>query len=283
MNDGDPFRLDGKVAMVTGAGRGIGAAIALAMADAGANVGLVARTESDLSEVADEIRSRGRRAVVMVEDLSKTSDVRPVVDRIASELGALDVLVNNAGGAQPAPFVETSGSQLDDAFHFNVTATFELVKAAVPHLLESEGSSVVNVSSNMGHLTQRGLLVYGTVKAALSHLTRLLAADLAPRIRVNAVAPSVVETTSVRAALTDEMRERIVAATPLRRLARPQDVAWTAVWLTSRASSYVTGQVIDLDGGAHVPTFPRDVPDVDHASEPSTSTPAGAREGAPRR
>jgi 7-alpha-hydroxysteroid dehydrogenase len=262
MNDGDPFRLEGKVAVVTGAGRGIGAAIALAMADAGADVGLVARTESELEEVADGIRSRGRRAIVIVEDLSTTSDVRAVVDRMVSELGSLDVLVNNAGGAQPAPFVETSGAQLDEAFHFNVTATFELVKAAVPHLLQGEGSSVVNVSSNMGHLSQRGLLVYGTVKAALSHLTRLLAADLAPRIRVNAVAPSVVETAGVRAALTDDIYQRIVEATPLGRLAQPQDVAWAVVWLASRASSYVTGQVMDLDGGAQAPTFPRNISDV---------------------
>jgi 7-alpha-hydroxysteroid dehydrogenase len=206
----------------------------------------------------------------MVEDLSTTSDAGAVVDRMVSELGSLDVLVNNAGGAQPAPFVETSGSQLDDAFHFNVTTTFELVKAAVPHLLEGDGSSVVNVSSNMGHLSQRGLLVYGTVKAAVSHLTRLLATDLAPRIRVNAVAPSVVETASVRAALTDELRQRIVTATPLGRLARPQDVAWAVVWLASRASSYVTGQVVDLDGGAQAPTFPRDVPDLELAPESDT-------------
>jgi 7-alpha-hydroxysteroid dehydrogenase len=265
MDGSDPFRLEGKAVMVTGASRGIGAAISLAMADAGADVGLVARNQPELEQLASRIRSRGRRASVMVDDLRVTRDVGSLVDQMVSELGSLDVLVNNAGGAAPAPFLQTTASQLDDAFHFNVTTAFELVKAAVPHLLERDGASVVNVSSNMGHLVQRGLLVYGTVKAALSHLTRLLAADLAPRIRVNAVAPSVVETVSVRDALDEETRQRIIAATPLRRLAQPDDVALTVVWLASRASSYLTGQVIDLDGGAQAPTMPTDIADVDGA------------------
>ena len=199
---------------------------------------------------------------ILVEDLVALDDMRPVVDTLVTELGTLDVLVNNAGGAAPAPFTQTTGTQLDEALHFNVTMAFELVKAALPHLLRSDGASVVNVSSNMGHLVQRGLLVYGVAKAALSHMTRLLAADLAPRIRVNAVAPAVVDTTGVRSALTGELRERIVAATPLGRLAAPEDVARAIAWLGSSASSYVTGQVIDLDGGAHAPTFPRDIPDV---------------------
>jgi 7-alpha-hydroxysteroid dehydrogenase len=266
MSASDPFRLDGKAVMVTGASRGIGAAISLALADAGADVALVARNQLELEQLASRIRSRGRRASVMVDDLRVTRDVGSLVDQMASELGSIDVLVNNAGGAAPAPFLQTTASQLDDAFHFNVTTAFELVKAAVPHLVERDGAGVVNVSSNMGHLVQRGLLVYGTVKAALSHLTRLLAADLAPRIRVNAVAPSVVETASVRDELDDETRRRIIAATPLRRLAQPDDVALTVVWLASRASSYITGQVIDVDGGAHAPTMPTDIPDIDGAS-----------------
>jgi 7-alpha-hydroxysteroid dehydrogenase len=262
VNERDPFRLDARTAVVTGAGRGIGAAVALELANAGANVGLVARTESELVDVADQVRAHGRRAVVVVADLSAEPDPSSVLAHIEAEIGSLDILVNNAGGATPAAFVDTDPSDLDAAFHFNVTKPFALVQAAVPHLLASDAAAVVNVSSNMGHVAQRGLVVYGTVKAAVSHMTRLLAADLSPRIRVNAVAPSVVQTEGVRAALTDEMRDQIVRATPLRRLATPQDVAWTVVWLASRASSYITGEVIELDGGAHWPTFPHDVPDV---------------------
>ena len=155
----------------------------------------------------------------------------PWVNATVEELGSLDVLVNNAGGAA---------------------------------LLEHEGSSIVNVSSNMGHLVQRGLLVYGTVKPARSHLPLARGGSCAA-YRVNAVAPSVVDTAGVSSALTEEMRHSVVAATPLGRLARPQDVAWAVVWLASRASSYVTGQVNDLDGRAHVPTLLRDVPNVDRA------------------
>ncbi len=126
MNGSDPFRLEGKAVMVTGASRGIGAAISLAMADAGADVGLVARNQPELEELASRIRSRGRRASVMVDDLRVTRDVGSLIDQMVSELGSLDVLVNNAGGAAPAPFVQTTASQLDDAFHFNVTTAFEI-------------------------------------------------------------------------------------------------------------------------------------------------------------
>jgi 7-alpha-hydroxysteroid dehydrogenase len=262
MNSGDPFRLDGKVALVTGAGRGIGAAIAVALARAGADVALVARTGADLDGIAAEVRSHARRTVEVVTDLRTESDLHGVVDGVAHELGSLDLLVNNAGGATPGAFAEVSTAQLDDAFHFNVSVPVELVKAAVPHLLRGDGSTVVNVSSNLGHVAARGYLVYGTVKAALSHLTRLLAADLAPRIRVNAVAPSVVDTAGVASALTGEMRQQIANATPIGRLARPEEVASTVVWLASPASSYVMGEVIDLDGGAEAITFPRQIPDL---------------------
>ena len=172
------------------------------------------------------------------------------------------MLVHNAGGASPGAFVEASASQLDEAFHFNVSVPFELVKAAVPHLVQGDASTVINVSSNLGHLAARGYVVYGTVKAAVSHLTRLLAVDLAPRIRVNAVAPSVVDTAAVASTLTEEMRQHIVRATPIGRLARPDEVASTVVWLASPASSYVVGEVIDLDGGAQAVTFPLEIPDI---------------------
>lgn len=227
MSDGTSFRLDGKVAVVTGAGRGIGAAIAVAMADAGADVALVSRSAAELGEVADEIRARGRRAAVIVDDLSGDVNVRAMVDEVVRQLGTLDVLVNNAGGASPGAFVEASASQLDEAFHFNVSVPFELLRAAVPHLLQGDGSTVINVSSNLGHLAARGYVVYGTVKAAVSHLTRLLSVDLAPWIRVNAVAPSVVDTAAVaprsptKCASTSSRRPRLAASHAPTRSHRP--------------------------------------------------------------
>jgi 7-alpha-hydroxysteroid dehydrogenase len=144
----------------------------------------------------------------------------------------------------------------------NVTAAFELVKQATPQLLEGGHGSVVNISSTMDRMVGRGLLVYGTVKAALSHMTRLLAADLAPRVRVNAIAPGVVETDGLKAALTDEVHALVTAATPLHRLASVDDVAAAAVWLASPAAGFVTGKVIGVDGGAQAPTFPNQIPDL---------------------
>jgi 7-alpha-hydroxysteroid dehydrogenase len=262
----DRFRLEGRVALVTGGGRGIGAATATALAAAGADVALVARTRDQLTAVSDQVRSCGRRAHAIVADITADLDMSDVVESVVQELGALDVVVNNAGGANPGPFTNVTRTELEEAFRFNVSVPFELVKAAVPHLLRSDGAAVVNVSSNLGRLAARGFLVYGTAKAALSHLTRLLAADLAPGIRVNAVAPGVVATTGLREAVSVELQRRIMQATPLRRLADPMDVASAVVWLASPASSYLTGEVIELEGGADAPTFPMDIPDLERLS-----------------
>src|SRR6266540_1923771 len=233
------FRLDEQVAVVTGAGRGIGAAIAVAYAQAGADVVLVARTPEQLDAVADRIRAVGRTAVTVASDIRDLAQAPIIVERAVDELGRLDVVVNNAGGAEPRAFLDSTGAELEAAFHLNVTAAFELVKQATPRPL-----------------------VYGTVKAALSHMTRLLAADLAPRVRVNAIAPGVVETEGLQAALTDAVRAQVTAATPLHRLASVDDVAAAALWLASPAASFVTGKVIELDGGAEAPTFPNELPDL---------------------
>jgi 7-alpha-hydroxysteroid dehydrogenase len=246
----DEFRLDGYVAVVTGAGRGIGAGIAQAYARAGADLVLVARTAADLGTVAASVRALGRTALVIP------------VERTIAEHGRLDILVNNAGGAMPAAYLDTTAEALDEAFHFNVAAPFELTKRATPYLLEAGRGSVVNITSRMDRLTARGMVTYGTVKAAVTQLTRLLAVELAPGVRVNGIAPGVVETDGLTEVLTGELRARIVSATPLHRLATVADVASTARWLASPAASYVTGKVIEIDGGAEAPTFPHDTPDL---------------------
>jgi 7-alpha-hydroxysteroid dehydrogenase len=256
------FRLDQHVAIVTGAGRGIGSAIAMAYAQAGADVVLVARTRPQLDAVAEQIRATGRKALTVACDIRDLARTPIVVEQAVAELGRLDVVVNNAGGAGPRAFLDTTGAELEEAFHFNVTAAFELVKQATPYLLDSGHGSVVNISSGMDRMVARGLLVYGTVKAALSHMTRLLAADLAPRVRVNAIAPGVVETDGLKAALTDEIRAQVAAATPLHRLASVNDIAAAAVWLASPAAGFVTGEVISVDGGADAPTFRSELPDL---------------------
>jgi 7-alpha-hydroxysteroid dehydrogenase len=244
------------VSVVTGAGRGIGAAIARRFARAGSDVALVARGREQLEAVAHDIRELGRAVVVLPADLTDLSAAGPLIEEAVARLGRIDVLVNNAGGAAPTPFARTTAQDLDDAFHFNVAASFELIRLAVPHLARSDRASVINVSSRMDRLVARGLLTYGTVKAATSHMTRLLAVELAPRIRVNGIAPGVVATEGLEQALDDETRRHILDATPLHRLATVEDVANTAAWLASRESSYITGKIIELDGGAEWPVFP---------------------------
>jgi 7-alpha-hydroxysteroid dehydrogenase len=262
----DEFRLDGYVALVTGAGRGIGAGIARAYARAGADLVLVARTAADLGDVAAAVRASGRTASVIPADLTDVSQAVEVIERAIAERGRLDILVNNAGGAMPARYLDTTPEALDEAFHFNVAAPFELTKRATPYLLDSGRGSVVNITSRMDRLTARGMVTYGTVKAAFTQLTRLLAVELAPGVRVNGIAPGVVETDALTEVLTDELRARIVSATPLHRLATVADVAGTARWLASPAASYVTGKVIELDGGAEAPVFPDDTPDLQPAN-----------------
>jgi 7-alpha-hydroxysteroid dehydrogenase len=205
----DEFRLDGYVALVTGAGRGIGAGIARAYAEAGSDVALVARTRADLEEVAADARNAGRSALVRPTDVTDVSQAARIIERTVAEYGRLDILVNNAGGAMPGAYLDATAEALDEAFHFNVASPFELIRSATPFLLESGRASVINVTSRMDSQVARGLVIYGTVKAALAQMTRLLAQELAPRVRVNGIAPSVVATDGLRAVLDDELRRRM--------------------------------------------------------------------------
>ena len=259
----DRFRLIDRVAVVTGAGRGIGAAIALAYADVGADVVLAARTPEQLDAVAAQVRERGRKAVTFPCDLNDLSVITGLVQAATDEFGRIDIVVNNAGGSAPRAFLDTSDRMMEKAFHFNVTTAFELSKQAAPHLLASGSGSIVNISSAMGRMRDRGFVAYGTAKAALAHMTRLMAADLAPRVRVNAIAVGSVATSALETVLTDEdLRQRMVEATPLKRLGQVEDIAATALWLASPAGSFVTGKVVEVDGGIETPNLPLGLPDL---------------------
>ena len=245
----DRFRIDDKVALVTGAGRGIGRATALALAENGADVAVAARSEDQLEAVAEQIRKLGRRALVVPCDAAKTENLAAFAERAVDELGRIDILINNVGGSMPRRFLETSEQDFSGAFHFNVTTAFSLCKAAVPHMLE-RGGSIVNISSSIGHTTGKGFAAYGTAKAAMSHFTKLLAEDLAPKIRVNAIAVGATATSALETVLTnDSVREAMIAATPLKRLGEPEDMALGALYLASPASAYVTGSVLEIHGG----------------------------------
>lgn len=258
----EKFRLDGKVAVVTGAGRGIGAASALALAEAGADVLLSARTDEQLQGVAQQIADLGRRALVVAADLSDLDAVGALAERAVEGLGRLDIVVNNVGGTMPREFKKTSPRFLEEAFHFNVSTAHALTRAALPHLLR-EGGSVVNISSVMGRVPGRGFVAYGTAKAALAHWTRLTALDLAPRVRVNAIAVGSVATSALQIVVEDEgLRTQMEQATPLRRIGDPDEIAATVLFLASPAGGYVTGKIFEVDGGLEQPNLDLGLPDL---------------------
>jgi 7-alpha-hydroxysteroid dehydrogenase len=259
----DRFRLDGKVALVTGAGRGIGAGIALAFAEAGADVALGARTLPEVEAVAQRIRALGRRALAVPCDVMQRAQLEAFAEQAGKELGRIDLVVNNAGGAPWKPFLRTSEREFEEAYRFNVTSAFLLSRFAVPRMLEHGSGSILNVSSAMGRVTDRGFSAYGAAKAGLSHLTRLLANELAPKIRVNALAVGAVETSALAPFLKAEgMREKMESLTPLGRIGQVEDIAAAALWLCSDAGAWVTGKVVEVDGGQETSNFPMRLPDL---------------------
>ncbi len=253
----DRFRLDGRVAVVSGAGRGIGRGIALALADAGAAVVVTARTEREIAGVAREIEARGARALAVRCDANVDAELAAVVERAAAAFGRIDVLVNVAGGTPPTLAAYVTPEQLDAAFHFNVTTAFRLTQLALPRLLESDGASVINISSALSHYVESGFVAYGTAKAALSHMTRMLACEYAPRVRFNALAVGAIETEALAPFLEGAgLKDQMVQLTPMARLGTPDDVAAAALYLASPASSWVTGKVFEVDGGTVASSWP---------------------------
>ncbi len=260
----DRFRLDDKVAVITGGGRGLGAAIALAFAEAGADVLIASRTQSQLDAVAEQVRATGRRAHTVTADLAHPEATAQLAAEAVEAFGKLDIVVNNVGGTMPNTLLTTSTKDLKDAFTFNVVTAHALTIAAVPLMLEhSGGGNVINISSTMGRLAGRGFAAYGTAKAALSHYTRLAALDLCPRIRVNAIAPGSILTSALDVvASNDDLRKPMEQVTPMRRLGDPIDIAAAAVYLASPAGSFLTGKTLEVDGGLTFPNLDIPVPDL---------------------
>lgn len=272
----DRFALTDHVAIVTGAGRGIGAATAVALAEAGADVVISSRTEAQLQEVAARVEAVGRRAVVVPANLAHTDEVAGLAQRAFDELGRLDIVVNNVGGTIPNAFLDTDVAYLEEAFHFNVSTAHALTRAAVPLMLASVGEpderrqkSITSISSMMGRTADRGYLAYGTAKAALAHWSRLAATDLAPRIRVNGIYVGSVLTSALEfVAGVPKVRSEMEGKTPLGRLGEPEDIAAAVVYLSSRAGQFLTGKMLEVDGGIQVPNLDLNLPDLQPTESP---------------
>ena len=246
------FRLDGRTALVTGAGRGIGRSAAIALAHAGAEVWLMARTRSDLDSAVSELTAAGARAHAVVCDVTDAA----AVNRAVAALPALDVLVNNAGTNNPEPFVNVSEANLDRVLDLNIRAMFITAQAAVKKMLETperraRGGSVINITSQMGHVGAPTRTVYCLTKHAIEGFTKALAVELAPHnIRVNAIAPTFLETPLTAPMFAKpEFAQWVMARIPLGRLGQLDEVAAAVVFVASDAASLMTGTSLVIDGG----------------------------------
>ncbi len=261
------FSLEGKTALVTGGGRGIGKAIALTMAEAGADVAVTARTEREIEETAKEMQGLGRRSLAIKADVSDSRQVDEMVAKATQSLGRIDILVNNAGigeGAPVAPLPDVPGRKVnrDDAegtsdemwrrtIEVNLNSAFYCCRAVAPQMLERRAGKIINVSSTNAILASPGVGAYNASKAAMNMLTKTLAMEWAPyNVNVNGIGPGWFVTEMTRAGFEDPaIHHQRLSEIPLGRLTDLQDLGFLAVYLSSPASDWMTGQIIYLDGG----------------------------------
>lgn len=249
------FSLQDQVAIVTGAGKGIGRACALAFAQAGADVALSARTESDLNAVADQIRAIGRRALVVPGDVSDESVQDNLVRRTLDEFGKITRLVNNAGGAGPNDPRKMNGSDFSRVLSWNVTPAYLLIQKVAGPMKNAGAGAVVNISSTAARYAQKHFSAYGAAKAALNQMTRNLAQDFAPHVRINAIEPGTIMTDALAPFLTPERKENMLRLTPMGAFGQPEDIAAAALFLCSNAARWITGKILGVDGGVEAPNW----------------------------
>jgi len=244
--------LTGKSVLVTGGSRGIGRACCLMLARAGASVAVNYRVESPSADLlVEEIESQGGEAFALAADVSKRADAEMLVDETVARFGNIDVLVNNAGIWKSSPIDEMSDGEWDEMIGVNLTGTFNCIRAAVPPMKEARSGRIINISSTAGQRGEAFSSHYAATKGALISLTKSIAVELAPHgILVNCVAPGWTVTDMTRDDLMGSRRESILQTIPLARAATAEEVAGSVVFLASELATFVTGEVLNVNGGA---------------------------------
>jgi len=246
--------LNGKVAVVTGAGRGIGRSVAIALAEAGADVALASRTASQLEETAEEVRARGRRSLPIPTDVTQKKAVERLMSAVVDQLGGLHILVNNAGIVTPAPLLEQSEEDWDRVMAVNLKSVFLCTQAAGRYMVEQRYGKVINMASTGGVVASPGKAAYHASKAGIILFTKSVAFEwIRYNINVNAVGPGIVDTELADQFIWKGTRESMLKAVPMRRFGAPKEIAGLVVFLASDLASYMVGEHVIIDGGLTIP------------------------------
>lgn len=245
------FKLDGKVAIVTGGSRGFGKAMALGLADAGADVVVASRTQADLDKVAEEIKAKGRKALAISTDTTDKESIQNLAAKTIEEFGKIDILVNNAGQGTNIPFLNMTEEQWDHIINVNLKGYFLCTQVIGGYMFKAKSGRIINISSAMGSYPLPFLTHYAASKGGINALTKCLAQEWANRgITVNAIAPSYFETDINKDSMANEaISQLIMSKTPVNRWGKVEELVGLVIYLASDASSYMTGSVIPLDGG----------------------------------
>lgn len=246
------MELDGKVALITGAAQGIGKAISLTLAKNGADIIVSDINLEKAQETCKEIEALGRKSMAVKVDVSKYDEVEQMVERIINEFGKIDILVNNAGITRDKLILRMTEEDWDTVLNVNLKGTFNCTKAVIRYMSKQKSGKIVNIASVSGEMGNPGQANYSASKAGVIGFTKTIAREFAQRgINVNAIAPGYIET-PMTDALPEKVKEELKKMIPLERLGKPEDVAQAVLFLVSEASSYITGQVLNVNGGLYM-------------------------------